>query len=104
MSNPDRLLADLWAVDQPAERDPVFVLAVMAEVERRRFWLSLASLVPVAVAASAVLWALSPLIQSGAERWLTFVEQPAVAACAAAAVVTVWLWSAVSGRPALIDA
>ncbi len=104
MNEADPALAALWAADEPAERDPVFVLAVMAEVERRRFWVSLASLVPVTVAASAILWALSPIIRTAADRWWGLVDQPAMIASAAAATLAVWLWSVVSGRPTPVTA
>ena len=104
MNEADPALAALWAADEPPERDLVFVLAVMAEVERRRFWVSLASLVPVTVAASAILWAFSPMIRTAADHWLGLVNQPAMMACAAAATLALWLWSLVSGRPTPVPA
>ncbi len=103
MSDPDRLLADLWAADEPAERDHLFVLSVAAEIERRQFWLGLASMVPIAVAAAAILWAIEPLILQTAQGWLTFAGQPAVATAAAGVVLALWMWSAVSGRPSPMD-
>jgi len=62
MSDPERLLADLWAQDEPPERDHGFVLLAMERIERRRFWLSLLSLVPVTVLVCLVLWAMAPVL------------------------------------------
>ena len=104
MTQADPELAALWAADEPPERDQVFVLAVMAEVEQRRFWVGLASLVPVTVATAAILWALSPMIRAGADRWMGLVDQPAVIACAAGATLAVWLWTLVPGQPAPVPA
>ena len=60
-SEADQLLAGLWAQDEPPARDPAFVIAAMERIERRRLLEGVLALVPVALAASLLLWALAPL-------------------------------------------
>lgn len=62
MTDPDILLAALWAADEPPARDPVFVAAVMAAQAKRRFQRSLLALVPTTVAGAAVLWSAAPFV------------------------------------------
>lgn len=61
MNADDRLRA-AFGGDAPPARDLAFNTAVMAQVARRRLWLSLVLLVPPTLAAIAVLWALGPLM------------------------------------------
>ena len=96
MSDPDHLLSDLWAADAAPPRDPAFVLSVMEAVERRRFWLGALALVPAAAAASAVLWALGPVVQSALTPLLERAGGPAWSEIAAAAVMGLFLWGWVS--------
>ena len=96
MSEPEQLLTQLWALDEPPERDPVFVLGTMERVAQRRFWMGVLALVPIAVAASAVLWALSPVIAAVARA--TVPDGAMLAPVAAAAVMAWFLWSWVSDR------
>ena len=48
----DRLLAGLWAQDEPPARDAAFVIAAMERIERRRLIEGVLALIPVALAAS----------------------------------------------------
>ncbi len=98
MSDPDRLLADLWAEDQPPARDAVFVVAVMQKAARRRLWADIAALAPFCVAAAVALWAVSPALAStmaGVIRSLPSGPGPAVLTQVVAALVTsagIWFW------------
>jgi len=58
----DRLKA-LFALDEPAARDPVFATEVMARVMRRRFQEDLAFLCAATVVGGAALWAIWPVLQ-----------------------------------------
>ena len=63
----DNLAADarlrvLFEADAGPERDPGFTRTAMAAIARRRFWLELLAMIPWLVAASAVLWALGPVL------------------------------------------
>jgi hypothetical protein len=60
MTESERLLAELWADDEPPMRDTAFSLAVMEAVAKRRFRRGLANLAAVTVAMGAVVWALAP--------------------------------------------
>ncbi len=103
MSEPDRLLAELWAQDEPPELDPAFVVQVMGRAARRRFWLGLAALAPVVVAASAVLWALAPMLQQLAAAALPVLAGPTFGGIAAALVMAGFLWCWASGRLQPLD-
>jgi hypothetical protein len=102
VSDPDALLAnrlsELWAADEPPQRDPQFVVAVMAKAARRRFQLEVLGMVPLVVAAGAILWALSPWLAAVLDRATLAIATPAVAATAAAIAMALWLWTCVEGR------
>lgn len=96
MSDPERLLTELWAADAPPERDPMFVLEVMQRVERRRLWLSLLAQAPIFVATCVALWAFAPVVRRAAEQLSasqSFAQIAPVAAILATAVF-LWGWSA----------
>jgi hypothetical protein len=97
MTDPDRLLADLWAADEPPARDPGFVLQVIERVERRRLWLELGGLVSTAFAAGLALWALAPAIDLAVRRLAPAPWDPALMTLAGAGLMAAWLWAAVSG-------
>jgi hypothetical protein len=59
----DDRLKTLFALDEPAARDPVFSTEVMARVMRRRFQEDLAFLSGATVAGGAALWAIWPVLQ-----------------------------------------
>jgi hypothetical protein len=94
----DPLLAALWAADEPPAADAQFVVAVMARAARRRFQLELLGMLPVAIAAGAILWALSPWLDVVLDRATLAIATPAVAATAAALAMAFWLWTCVEGR------
>ena len=58
----DRLRA-LFALDEPAPRDPVFSTEVMSKVMRRRFQEDMAFLCAATLAGGAALWAIWPVLQ-----------------------------------------
>lgn len=60
----DTRLQKLWALDEPPARDAGFEFAVMARLLRRRLWIDIATLAPIAVGAGFALWALAPLLGS----------------------------------------
>jgi hypothetical protein len=94
--DPDRMLAELWAQDEPPARDAVFVLAAMERVERLRLIEGVLSLIGPAIAASMLLWALAPVISTLAA---SLRPDPAVIGpLAGAAVMAMFLWSWASDR------
>ncbi len=85
MTQADQNLKGLFALDEPAARDPVFSTAVMEKVMRRRS--------AVSVAGGGALWAVWPTLQSA----LVAVSQglaPALGALALAA----WAAMILGGR------
>lgn len=90
----ERVLAELWAQDEPPAQDLAFVLATMERVERRRLIEGVLALLPLAAAASLVLWALAPVIAVVAAR----VDAPALGPLIAASVMAVFLWGWASDR------
>jgi hypothetical protein len=60
MSEADAMLKSLLAIDEPPARDAAFTVAVMQRVARRRLWIDMAMLAPVAIAVCVALWALAP--------------------------------------------
>lgn len=78
MSDADLKLKALLAVDEPPARDPVFALAVMERIARRRFWAEILFGAPVALAACVALWALSPILTQLAVQWMGPLAQGAV--------------------------
>lgn len=63
MSDVEDRLAALWAAGEPPARDPLFTLAVMEAVARRRLRRNLVQAAAVALAAAAVLWASAPVVE-----------------------------------------
>jgi hypothetical protein len=61
LNDDDRLRA-LFALDAPPPRDPWFEIEAMRRIGQRRFWFGLAASVPWLVAATAILWALGPIL------------------------------------------
>jgi hypothetical protein len=74
MSDADERLKALFALDRPPRHDPAFVLEVAHRLHRRRLWLELFGLIPWVIAASAILWVLTP--------WLQMVSRPAASGLA----------------------
>ncbi len=98
MSDAERLLAELWAADEPAERDPRFALAVMQTIERRRFWIDIAGFVPAIVAVCAMLAALGPALAQAIAAAMPPLDNGLIAPLAAGVVMAGVLWSWVTGR------
>ena len=98
MTDPDRLLAGLWAEDEAPARDPAFVLTVMQTAARRRLLLRLLALAPLTAAASAVLWALGPVISGSLGPVMAPADGRVFGEVAAALTMAAFLWSWVSGR------
>lgn len=59
---PEQKLAALFAADMPPAHDYAFQAVVAERIAARRAWLTVLALVPWAIAAAALLWALQPLI------------------------------------------
>jgi hypothetical protein len=60
----DSRLAALWELDEPPAQDPAFVLATLDRLERRRFRMKVARLLPLFVATMAVCWAITPSVEA----------------------------------------
>ncbi len=104
MTDPDRLLEGLWAEDEPPARDAAFVIAVMETAARRRLLWRVLALAPLAAAASAVLWALGPVIGAALGGLAGPVPGQTLSEVAAALIMAVFLWSWVGGRLGSFDA
>ena len=90
---PEQKLAALFAAEAPPARDYAFQARMAQAIALRRAWMTVAALVPWAVAAVAVLWALIPVVGPMSDSLGTAL-QPAVGMLAAAAVTAVaalWL-------------
>lgn len=84
-------LARAFALDDPPARDVAFRLEVMERVARRQFRESVLMLIPPALAAAVLLWALAPVLQPLAEG-LSIGLWPALPAIAVAAFVAIASW------------
>jgi hypothetical protein len=90
---PEARLARLLAADAPPARDYLFAAAVAERIARRRAWATVAALAPWAVAATAALWGLQPVVGPMADS-LGEALTPAATALALAALSAVsalWL-------------
>lgn len=90
---PEQKLSALFAAETPPARDYAFQARMAQAIALRRAWMTVAALVPWAVAAVAVLWALIPVVGPMSES-LGVALQPAAAVLAGAAVTAVaalWL-------------
>jgi hypothetical protein len=90
---PEQKLAALFAAEAPPARDHAFQARMAQAIALRRAWMTVAALVPWAVAAVAVLWALIPVVGPMSDSLGTAL-QPAAAMLAGAAVTAVaalWL-------------
>ena len=90
---PEQKLSALLAAEVPPARDYAFQARMAQAIALRRAWMTVAALVPWAVAAVAVLWALIPVVGPMSESLGTAL-QPAAAMLAGAAVTAgaaMWL-------------
>lgn len=81
---PEQKLHALFAAEALPGRDYGFQARVAQRIALRRAWMTVAALVPWAVAAAAVLWALIPVVGPLGEDIAALA--PAVAMLAAAAI------------------
>ncbi len=89
---PDQKLAALFAAEAPPARDYAFQARMAQAIALRRAWMTVAALVPWAVAAVAILWALIPVVGPMSDS-LGPALQPPVAMLAGASVTAgVALW------------
>ncbi len=61
-SDAEARLNAFFAEQAPPARDPLFKVAVMARIARRRFLLTWAAVAPLWVAAGGVMWAAGPVL------------------------------------------
>ncbi|MFN3667781.1 MAG: hypothetical protein ACK4VY_00580 [Brevundimonas sp.] len=90
---PEQKLSALFAAVAPPERDYVFEVRMAEAIALRRAWMTVGALVPWAIAAAAVLWALIPVIGPMGDS-LGEALQPAaamLAGAAATAVAALWM-------------
>ena len=62
MADPETRLTQLWALDEPPARDPVFEAAVTMRIERRRLMFLALETAALATATLAVAWAAWPFV------------------------------------------
>lgn len=77
---PEQKLAALFAAEAPPARDYVFQAAVAKRIALRRAWLTVAALFPWAIAATALLWALGPMLVSMSDGLAAMVQPLALVA------------------------
>jgi uncharacterized membrane-anchored protein len=97
---PEQKLKALFAAEAPPARDYAFEARMAQALALRRAWMTVFALVPWGVAASAVLWALIPVVGPIRDS-LGPALQPAAAILAGAAVTAVaalWLSRRFNGR------
>ena len=90
---PERKLAALFAAEAPPARDLAFQTAVARRIAARRAWMTVGALVPWTVAATALLWGLSPVVGPLAESLAVAVQPTAMvlATAFAAGIAARWL-------------
>lgn len=90
---PEQKLSALFAAEAPPSRDYAFQARMAEAIARRRAWMTVGALVPWAVAAMVLLWALIPVVGPMRDS-LGAALGPAAAMLAGAAVTAVaalWL-------------
>jgi len=75
---PDRKLAALFAAEAPPARDLAFQAAVARRIAARRAWMTVGALVPWVIAATALLWGLSPVVAQLADSMAVALEPVAM--------------------------
>ena len=90
-SEADLALAALWAKDEPPARDPMFELAAIDRVNRRRWLTEAAEIAALAVPALAILWATWPSLVAAAPQILPLLAAYGpLAVCIGAIVLVTW--------------
>lgn len=95
-SDPERLLAELWALDEPPERDPGFVIMAMERIERQRLLMGVFALVPATLLVGLLSWALAPVIAVAAQA--VHLDGGMIGPLAAAGVTALFLWGWATDR------
>jgi hypothetical protein len=99
---PEQKMAALFAVETPPARDFAFEVRMAQRIATRRFQARIAAMIPLTIAAAAILWGLQPLwptiqatlAETGAATRDLLPALVLTASAGAAAAVVVWL----SGR------
>ena len=87
----DLALAALWASDEPSLRDPLFELAAMDRVNRRRWLVEAAEIAALAVPALAILWAVWPSLVGAAPLMMRLLTAYGpLAVCIGAIALVAW--------------
>jgi len=87
----DALLAALWAKDEAPARDPVFELAAMSRVTRRRLLIEAAEWAVLAVPVLAIVWAIWPsLIAAAPQMARLLAAYGPLAVCIGAVALVTW--------------
>lgn len=89
--SPEDRLSRAFALDAPPARDLGFTVAVLERVARRRLRDSILMLIPPALAAAILLWAVVPVLQPLAESVSTGLW-PALPALVVAAFLAIVSW------------
>ncbi len=89
--SPEDRLSRAFALDEPPARDLGFTVAVMERVARRQLRDSILMLIPPALVAAILLWAVVPVLQPLAESVSTGLW-PALPAIVVAAFLAVAAW------------
>jgi hypothetical protein len=90
---PEQKLAALFAAEAPPARDYAFQTKVAERIAVRRAWMTVLALSPWAIAATALLWALQPVVAPLSQGLETTIEPSALvlAGAMAAGVAALWL-------------
>ena len=91
---PEAKLAALFAAEAPPTRDYAFQAVVAERIAARRAWITVLALVPWAVAAAAILWALGPIMTPLAASLAAAIKPSATVLIGAAAAGLTALWLA----------
>lgn len=75
---PERKLAVLFAAEAPPARDLAFQAGVARRIAARRAWMTVGALIPWTIAATALLWGLSPVVAPLAESIAAALEPTAM--------------------------
>jgi hypothetical protein len=87
----DALLAALWAKDEPPVRDPVFEMAAIAKVSRRRLLTEAAEWAALSVPVLVIAWAAWPTLVASAPQLAALVAAYGpISVCVGAIALVTW--------------
>lgn len=100
---PESKLAALFGAETPPARDFAFQAAVARRIAARRAWMTVGALVPWTIAATALLWGISPVVAPLGEGLADALQPTAVVLATAlgAGMAACWLSRRFSGAWAL---